>query len=175
MPVRVTLGACVAHWYSFATPRCRTAQYRRTFIPHSASLYNELVDRICLMVCDWGVLRTPSMLLCRPELLTPFFISTVSSFSSFLLSIGIGIFLVFGLVSPPSLPRRMFKTINNNNLYHNLFKELKHCYPVKPCRNIIQHICTGSPMRIQIIIRYNNALRYTKRDLQFCLKQKLKL
>ena len=33
VPVRVTRGALVAHWHSFAPPRCRTSQYRRTFVP----------------------------------------------------------------------------------------------------------------------------------------------
>ena len=39
VPVRVTRGAMIAHRYTFAPPRCRTWQYRRTFIPlHSISL-----------------------------------------------------------------------------------------------------------------------------------------
>ena len=33
VPARVTRGALVAHRHSFATPRCRTSQYRRTFVP----------------------------------------------------------------------------------------------------------------------------------------------
>ena len=32
VPVRVTLGALVAHRYTYALPRCRTSKYRRTFI-----------------------------------------------------------------------------------------------------------------------------------------------
>ena len=35
VPARVTSGALVAHRHSFAAPRCRTSQYRRTFVPHS--------------------------------------------------------------------------------------------------------------------------------------------
>ena len=46
VPVRVTRGALIAHWYTFAPPRCRTSQYRRTFIPLSVSLWNDLVDPI---------------------------------------------------------------------------------------------------------------------------------
>ena len=42
VPVRVTRGASVAHRHSFATPRCRTAQHRRTFVHHSVSLWNDL-------------------------------------------------------------------------------------------------------------------------------------
>ena len=46
VPVRVTRGAMVAHRYSFASPRCRTSQYRRTFILISVSLWNDLVDPV---------------------------------------------------------------------------------------------------------------------------------
>ena len=34
----VTRGASVAHRQSFAPPRCRTSQYRRSFVPFSVSL-----------------------------------------------------------------------------------------------------------------------------------------
>ena len=40
VPVRVTRGSLIAH------PRCRTSQYRRTFIPLSVSLWNDLVDPV---------------------------------------------------------------------------------------------------------------------------------
>ena len=46
MPARVTRGAFVAHWHSFATPRCRTSQYCRTFVPLSVSLGNDLSDPV---------------------------------------------------------------------------------------------------------------------------------
>ena len=43
VPVRVTRGALVAHvGYTYAAPRCRTSQYRRTFVPLSVSLWNDL-------------------------------------------------------------------------------------------------------------------------------------
>ena len=38
----VTRGAVIAHRYTYAPPRCRTSQYRRTFIPLSVSLWNDL-------------------------------------------------------------------------------------------------------------------------------------
>ena len=38
VPVRVTSGSLVAHRYDYAHPGCRTLQYRRSFIPLSASL-----------------------------------------------------------------------------------------------------------------------------------------
>ena len=44
VPVRVTRGALIAHLYTFAPPRCRTSQYRMTFIP--LSFWNDLVDPV---------------------------------------------------------------------------------------------------------------------------------
>ena len=46
VPVRVTLGALVAHRHTYAPPRCRTSQYCRTFIPLSVSLWNVLDDPV---------------------------------------------------------------------------------------------------------------------------------
>ena len=46
VPVRVTRGAVIAHWFTYAPPRCRTSQYRRTFIPLSVSLWNDLSDAV---------------------------------------------------------------------------------------------------------------------------------
>ena len=36
--VRVTRGAVIAYLYTYAPPRCRTSQHRRTFIPLSVSI-----------------------------------------------------------------------------------------------------------------------------------------
>ena len=44
--VQVTRGALIAHRYTFAPPRCRTSQYRRTFILLKVSLWNDLVDPV---------------------------------------------------------------------------------------------------------------------------------
>ena len=46
MPVQVTLGAVIAHRYTYAPPRCRTSQYRRIFFPWSVSLWNDLSDPV---------------------------------------------------------------------------------------------------------------------------------
>ena len=46
VPVRVTRGAPVAHRYTYAPPRCRTSQCRRTFVPLSVSLWSYLADPI---------------------------------------------------------------------------------------------------------------------------------
>ena len=37
-PAHVTPAALVGHRHSFAPPRCRTSQYRRSFVPLSVSL-----------------------------------------------------------------------------------------------------------------------------------------
>ena len=46
VPVRVTLGAVIAHRLTYVPPRCRTSQYRPTFIPLSVSLWNDLSDPV---------------------------------------------------------------------------------------------------------------------------------
>ena len=46
VPAHVTRGALVAHKHSFGTPRCRTSQYRRSFVPLSVSLWNDLSDHV---------------------------------------------------------------------------------------------------------------------------------
>ena len=42
VPARVTRGAL----RSFAPPRCRTSQYRRSFVPLSVSLWNDFSDPV---------------------------------------------------------------------------------------------------------------------------------
>ena len=46
VPERVTRGALVADRHSFAPPRCRTSQYRRSFVTLSVSLWNDLSDLV---------------------------------------------------------------------------------------------------------------------------------
>ena len=46
VPVRVTRGPLVAHRYTYAASRCKTSQYRRTFIPVSVSRWNDLADLV---------------------------------------------------------------------------------------------------------------------------------
>ena len=46
VPVRVTRGAVIAHRYTYAPSRCKTSQYRRTFIHLSVSLWNDLSDPV---------------------------------------------------------------------------------------------------------------------------------
>ena len=44
--VWATRGALVAHRYTYAPPRCRTSQYRMTFVLFSVSLWNDLADPV---------------------------------------------------------------------------------------------------------------------------------
>ena len=46
VPVRVTRGAVISHWFTYAPPRCTTSQFHRTFIPLSVSLWNDLSDPV---------------------------------------------------------------------------------------------------------------------------------
>ena len=46
VPVLVTRGARVAYRYTYAPPRCRTSQSRRTFISFLVSLRNDLADSV---------------------------------------------------------------------------------------------------------------------------------
>ena len=45
-PVLFTRGALVAHRYTYSIPRCRTSQFRRTFILLLVSMWNDLADSI---------------------------------------------------------------------------------------------------------------------------------
>ena len=47
VPACVTRGASVSHRHLFAPPRCRTSQYRRTFVALSMSIRSDLNDRVC--------------------------------------------------------------------------------------------------------------------------------
>ena len=57
VPVRVTRGALVADRYTYASPRCRTSQYRRTFVPLSVYLWNDLADPVfdCVGLAGFNV------------------------------------------------------------------------------------------------------------------------
>ena len=46
VPVRVTRGAVIAHRFTYAPPRCRILQYRRTFGLLSVSLWNDLSNPV---------------------------------------------------------------------------------------------------------------------------------
>ena len=80
VPVRVTRGALIAHRYTYAPPRCRTSQYRRTFIPLSVSLWNDLVDPVFDGV-DWRVSRAGPTPFCWPSCPLLFFCLQLFSLS----------------------------------------------------------------------------------------------
>ena len=64
----------VAHRYTYAPPRCRTSQYRMTFVPLSVSLWNDLVDPVFDGVGLAGFKsRIYAMLFYWPELLYPYY------------------------------------------------------------------------------------------------------
>ena len=46
VPARVTRGALVAHRYTYASPRCKTLQYSKTFIPFKVPLWNDLANPV---------------------------------------------------------------------------------------------------------------------------------
>ena len=46
VPARVTRGGLVADRHSFGPPHCRTSQYRRSFVPLSVSLWNDLTNPV---------------------------------------------------------------------------------------------------------------------------------
>ena len=73
--MRVTHGALVADRHSFASPRYRTSQYHRTFVPISVSLWNDLSDPVfdCVGLEQNSIaeqmLRADPILFCWPNLL----------------------------------------------------------------------------------------------------------
>ena len=73
-----------SHRYTYAPPRCRTSQYRMTFIPLSVSAWNVFGDPVfdCVELAGF---KTRSMLLFWLQLLACFLSSTVFPFWSFLL------------------------------------------------------------------------------------------
>ena len=94
VPECVTRGALVAHMHSCVPPRCRTSQYRRTFVP-SQCLFGTILVALYLMVWEWLVLRAEPMLSRWPNLL--FFLSPVIFFfSSFhaLVVMGWGLWMI---------------------------------------------------------------------------------
>ena len=121
VPVLVTRGALATHWYTtYAPPRCRTSQCRRTFIPISGSC-GTILPTLYSMVWDRLVLRAGMMLFHVPMLLVPFWSSTVFPFLSFL-SVdwycGTGVFrLIWCRSLYPSLA--LPTSFNNNNNSNN--------------------------------------------------------
>ena len=132
VPARVTRGALVAHRRSFAPPRCRTSQYRRSFVPYLC-LFRTILVTLCLMVWDWRVSRAEPMISCWHDLLFLFCLLLFYIFHpSMCWLCGAG---VLGLiVCPHSLPALHSGTQNNNNnnnsgVTWSTFK-YSHCLPL---------------------------------------------
>ena len=72
MPAHVTCGGLVAHRHSFAALCCRTSQYRRTFVPLSVSLWNDLDDPVFDGVGQAGFKYRANVFLLAYPALSPF-------------------------------------------------------------------------------------------------------
>ena len=89
VPVRVTRGALVAHLHSYAIHRCRTSQYRRTFINLSVSIWKDLADPVFDGVGLAGF-KSRANAFYWPKLLYPYTsLLLFFLFSSFCLLVGI--------------------------------------------------------------------------------------
>ena len=108
---RVTLGALVAHRFTYAPPRCRTSQYRRTFIPLSVSLCNDLGDQLFYGVGLEGFKSRANAFLLA-SLLASFLPPTIFLFSSLIRWVGIA---GLGLRTDRVLAVPTFFNNNNNN------------------------------------------------------------
>ena len=96
VPARVTLGALVAHRYSFAPPRCWTSQYSRIFVPLSVSLWNDLSDPVFDGVGLAGFKSRANAFLLAwfpLSLVSPTILSSSSAFHGLVVWVG-----VFGLI-----------------------------------------------------------------------------
>ena len=88
VPVRVIRGTVVAHWYTYAFPRCRTSQYHRTFIPLCVSLWNDKGDPVFAGVGLVGF-KSRARAFLLASLFAPFLFHTVFRFSPLILLAGI--------------------------------------------------------------------------------------
>ena len=88
VPVQVICGGVIAHRYIYAPPRYRTSQSRKTFIPLSVSLSNDLSDPVFDGVGLAGFTSRANAFLLA-YLFAPFLSPAVFNFSSFILWVGI--------------------------------------------------------------------------------------
>ena len=116
MPVRVTLGALVLHWYTYAPPHCRTSQYSMTFIPLSVSLWNDLANPVFDGVGLTGF-KSRANDFYWPKLLYPYYnllLFSLSLFSIYRLVLWGWVLGLIGCISL-SLSLALPTFINNNN------------------------------------------------------------
>ena len=87
---RVMRGAQVEHLYTYTPLRCRTSQYRRTFIPLSVSLWNDRADPVFDGVGLAGFKSRANVFCYWPKLLHPYYsLPLFFHLSSFCLLVGI--------------------------------------------------------------------------------------
>ena len=124
VPGRVTRGALVAHRHSFALPRCRTSQYRRSFVPLSVSLWNDLSGPVFDVVGPAGFKSRANAFLSALSALS-FLSPSVLSFSSIhgLVVWGWGLWTDRLFSLSPGLAQRT--PINNNNNSNNNNKQYR--------------------------------------------------
>ena len=112
-----------SHIGAYSPPCCRTSHYGITFfIPISVPLWNDHADPVFDGVGMAG-LRAGKILFYWPELLTPFFTSTVFPFCSLFLYVGmVGLIGLIGCESlSPSLAMPTSFNNNNNKQYIGAF------------------------------------------------------
>ena len=97
MRMRVTLGALVAHRYTYAPTRGRASQHHRTFVPLSRSLWKDLADPVFDCVGLAGF-KSRANAFYWPKHLNPYSsLLLFFTYTSFCLLVGCGAW-VFGLI-----------------------------------------------------------------------------
>ena len=121
VPVRVTLGALVAHRYTYVPPRVRTSQYCRTFILLLVSVWNDLADPVFDSVGLAGFKKMANIFLLSK--LHYLFLSSTIFPLIFFLSIGwycgavvLGLIGCRSLFHILALPTSFNNNNNNNNI-----------------------------------------------------------
>ena len=119
MQMPVTRGALVAHVYTYAPHRCRTSQYRMTFIPLSMSLWNDL-DKPHIRWCGTGGFQDQGQcfligLSCSIPAIVFYTIFLFLFFLSIGWYCGAGVFGMIGFIALYYLALPTFNNNNNNN------------------------------------------------------------
>ena len=119
VPVRVTRGAVIAQGFTYAPPRCRTSQYRRTLILFPGQyLCGTILVTPCSMVWDWRVSRAGPMSFYPPSCSLTFCplmfsLSLLSFYGLVLWGWGLRTDRVLIAVSQPCIAN-LFNNNNNN-------------------------------------------------------------
>ena len=117
----------VAHWHSFAPPRCFTSHNRRTFVPLSASLWNYLSDPVFDLVGLAGFKSRANVFLLAWSALSFLSPSILSSSLHGLVVWGWGFWTDRVFTLSPGLAQRTPNNNNNNKLNNFIYKGYKFC------------------------------------------------